>query len=135
MQIFYTDHFILPVPAGHRFPMQKYRLLREQVQHADWLQGHELVEPPAATVPQLLRAHSAVYVDQIMQGNLSAAEVRRIGFPWSPQMVERSRRAAGATLTAAHQALRDGVAISLAGGRIMPVPGMAKGIVSSMIVR
>ena len=116
MQIFYTDHFILPIPAGHRFPMQKYRLLRAQVQQADWFHGHSLVEPPAATIPQLVRAHSAAYVDQIMQGNLSAAEMRRIGFPWSPQMVERSRRAAGATLTAAQRALQDGVAISLAGG-------------------
>ena len=116
MQIFYTDHFVLPIPSTHRFPMQKYRLLREQVQHADWLHGHTLVEPPAAEVTQLLRAHSAVYVTQIMEGTLSAAEVRRIGFPWSPQMVERSRRAAGATMAAAHQALRDGVAISLAGG-------------------
>lgn len=116
MQIFYTDHFVLPIPSGHRFPMQKYRLLREHVQQADWLGGHTLVEPPAADVAQLLRAHSAAYVAQIMDGTLSAAEVRRIGFPWSPQMVERSRRAAGATLAAAHQALHDGVAISLAGG-------------------
>ncbi|NBU65221.1 MAG: histone deacetylase [Chloroflexia bacterium] len=116
MQIFYTDHFVLPIPNGHRFPMQKYRLLREHVQQADWLQGHTLVEPPAAEVTQLLRAHHHTYVTQIMQGALSAAEVRRIGFPWSPQMVERSRRAAGATLAAAHQSLCDGVAISLAGG-------------------
>ena len=127
MQIFYTDHFVLPIPAGHRFPMQKYRLLREQVQHADWLHGHTLVEPPAATIPQLLRAHSAAYVTQIMDGTLSAAEVRRIGFPWSPQMVERSCRAAGATLAAAHQALRDGVAISLAGGTHHACTGHGEG--------
>lgn len=127
MQIFYTDHFVLPIPAGHRFPMQKYRLLHEQVQHADWLHGHTVVEPPAATIPQLLRAHSAAYVAQIMDGTLSAAEVRRIGFPWSPPMVERSRRAAGATLTAAHQALRDGVAISLAGGTHHACTGHGEG--------
>lgn len=116
MQIFYTDHFILPIPSGHRFPMQKYRLLREYVQQADWMDGHTLVAPPAADNTQLLRAHSAAYVAQIVDGTLSATEVRRIGFPWSLQMVERSRRAAGATLTAAHRALHDGVAISLAGG-------------------
>lgn len=116
MQIFYTDQFTLPIPEGHRFPIQKYRMLRTHVQQSDWIGGHNLVEPPAATDSQLLRAHSAGYVAQILQGELTAAEIRRIGFPWSPQMVERSRRAAGATVTAAHFALRDGVAISLAGG-------------------
>lgn len=116
MQIFYTDHFILPIPTNHRFPMQKYRMLREHVQQADWVRGHTMLEPPAADYAQLLRAHSAVYIEQVMCGTLSAAEVRRIGFPWSLQMVERSRRATGATLAAAHQALHDGVAISLAGG-------------------
>jgi acetoin utilization deacetylase AcuC-like enzyme len=74
-------------------------------------------EPPAADAELSCCVHiSAVYVTQIMEGTLSATEVRRIGFPWSPQMVERSRRAAGATVAAAHQALHDGVAISLAGG-------------------
>lgn len=116
MQVFYTDRFTLPLPQGHRFPSQKYRLLRERVASASWMRGHQLVEPEAISRSALLRAHSDYYVDRVLCGKLSAAEVRRIGFPWSEAMVERSLRATGATYTAMHAALRDGRSVTLAGG-------------------
>ena len=115
MKIFYTDHFVLPLPPWHRFPMQKYALLRERVEQAQ-LAGEPLSVPPAATDAELLHAHSKVYLERVKSGSLSAQEQRRIGFPWSPQMVERSRRSSGATLAAARAALADGVAVNLAGG-------------------
>ena len=113
MDAFFTDHFVLPLPSGHRFPMEKYRMLREQVSQ---LPGLVLREAPAADDQTLLLAHSPEYVAKVIDGSLSPAEIREIGFPWSPQMVERSRRSVGATLAACASALRDGVGVNLAGG-------------------
>lgn len=116
MKVYYTDSFVLPLPAGHRFPMSKYARLRERVTSAGWGARVELRIPRAATDEQLLRAHDADYLRRVEQGELTAREQRRIGFPWSPGMVERSRRSAGATIEACRVALDEGVAVSLAGG-------------------
>ena len=113
MKAFYTDHFVLPLPAGHRFPMEKYSRLRDLVSAQENI---ELVEAPAANDTQILYAHDPSYLIKVIEGTLSSHEQREIGFPWSEQMVERSRRSAGATVAAAKTALRDGVAANLAGG-------------------
>ena len=113
MKAFYSDHFVLPLPAGHRFPMSKYRLLRDAVS----AEGHiELNEAPAATDTQILLAHAPRYLQAVIRGELSAKEQREIGFPWSPEMVERSRRSVGATLAACAAASVDGISVNLAGG-------------------
>jgi acetoin utilization deacetylase AcuC-like enzyme len=78
--------------------------------------GADCRVPDAATDGQLLLVHDAVYLDRVKQGTLSAAEMRAIGFPWTEQMVERSRRSSGATLAAARAALREGTAANFAGG-------------------
>jgi acetoin utilization deacetylase AcuC-like enzyme len=116
MKIFYTDQFVLPLPDGHRFPMSKYARLRERVASAGIVPPHELVEPDAATEDQLTTIHTADYVRRVFTGTLDTHEQRRIGFPWSTQMVERSRRSVGATIGAARAALDDGFAVNLAGG-------------------
>lgn len=116
MNIFYTDQYVLPLPAGHRFPMEKYAALREGVIAAGLNGTNPLQAPPAATLEQLLRAHDRNYVERVLNGGLSAAAVRRIGLPWSPQMVERSLRSSGATLQACRAALDHGVGVNLAGG-------------------
>ena len=113
MKVFYTDHFVLPLPDGHRFPMQKYSLLREAVQT---YAPHSLDEAPAVQDDELLLAHDAAYVARMSHGTLTANEIRQIGFPWSPQMAERARRSAGATIAAAKASLTDRCAINLAGG-------------------
>jgi acetoin utilization deacetylase AcuC-like enzyme len=113
MDAFYADHFVLPLPEGHRFPMSKYRLLRDGVAGAPGLQ---LCEDPAATDTQILLAHDPVYVQKVVTGTLEAKEQREIGFPWTPGMVERSRRSVGATIAACQSAIRDGIAVNLAGG-------------------
>ena len=95
--------------------MDKYRRLRERVVAAD-LAGEALCVPHAATDQELFRAHDVEYVRRVVQGELTPAEVRRIGFPWSLEMVERSRRSSGATIEAARSALDSGVGINLAGG-------------------
>jgi acetoin utilization deacetylase AcuC-like enzyme len=117
MKAFYCHHFELPLPDGHSFPMAKYRLLYERVKaNADAL-GIELVEPPAASDDDLLRVHCPDYVRRLSDGTVTANEMRRIGFPWSPMMVERSRRSSGATMLALRSAIEgDAVAVNLAGG-------------------
>ncbi len=116
MKLFYSDVFELPLPGGHRFPMSKYTLLRERIANELVDHGAELLLPPAATDQQILLAHTQVYLDRVKFGGLSHLEQRRIGFPWSLKMVERSRRSTGATIAAAKAALADGVAFNLAGG-------------------
>ena len=116
MRLYYTDHFELPLPAGHRFPMDKYRELRRRIATAECHAGDTLLVPPAATDDQLHLAHCPEYVSRVQSGELTAAEIRRIGFPWSPKMPERSRRSTGATIAAAKSALAEGFAANLAGG-------------------
>lgn len=114
MDAFYSDRFVLPLPAGHRFPMEKYRLLRERI--GQTLPEIRLLEPEPLTDEALAIAHSPDYIRRLVGGDLSRKEMMAIGFPWSPEMVERSRRSAGATVMACRAAFRDGVGINLAGG-------------------
>ncbi len=116
VRVFYTDTFRLPLPAGHRFPMSKYTRLRERLGRAGWIPAERLRVPHAATDREILLSHDAGYLERVVRGTLDRQEVRRIGFPWTPGMVERSRRSSGATIEAAAAALEDGVAVSLAGG-------------------
>ena len=116
MRIFYTDHFVLPLPEGHRFPMRKYALLRQRVAESGIVTPDQLFVPHAATDTELLRAHDPEYLRRCQAGTLTRQEIRRIGFPWSPEMVARSRRSSGATIEACRAALEDGVSANLAGG-------------------
>ncbi len=118
MKIFRTDEFSLPLPEGHRFPVTKYALLRQRVEAAGIAKPADLLAAPAAGDEEITRAHTAEYVRRVQNGELTGKELRRIGFPWSPQLVERSRRSSGATIAAARAALRDGakLGVNLAGG-------------------
>lgn len=123
---FYCDHHKLPLPPGHRFPVAKYRAVRQCV--ARQLAGRvRLLEASAASDEQLLRVHDAEYLARLRRGELSALEQRRIGFPWSPEMVERSRRSTGATLDAARLALAAGVGVHLSGGTHHAFPDHGQG--------
>ena len=116
MYAFYADHFVLPLPETHRFPMSKYSLLRARLLEQGILEPQVLHEAPAANDEQLLRVHTVDYLERVKQGGLTKQETRRIGFPWSLEMVERSRRSTGATIAAAHAALTTRIGINLAGG-------------------
>lgn len=116
MKLFYCDEFVLPLPPGHRFPMDKYRLLRERLQASGVFQEDDFLTPPAATFAELTRAHAPDYVLRVERGELTKQEIRVIGFPWSLEMVERSKRSSGATLAACRTALKDGASANLAGG-------------------
>src|ERR687897_635967 len=116
MKVFYSDHFVLPLPEDHRFPMVKYSMLRERVARDGICGPGELSTPRAVTDQEILRAHDPDYLRRVVSGTLTQKEMRRIGFPWSKKMVERSRRASGGTLSACLAALEDGFAANLAGG-------------------
>jgi len=116
LRAFYSDHFVLSLPEGHKFPMAKYSRLRERILADGIVPPQDLHEAPLATIADLRLVHTTEYVDAVMTGTVAHEIQRRIGFPWSPQMVERSRRSVGATIAASRAALDDGVAANLAGG-------------------
>ena len=96
--------------------MSKYRQVRQHVAQSPQHHDDVLLVPPPATDDQLAVVHDTAYIRRVCDGTLSEAEIRRIGFPWSSAMVERSRRSTGATISAALAALQDGIAANLAGG-------------------
>src|SRR5687767_2201541 len=100
--------YTFPLPAGHRFPIEKYALLRDAVIAEGLLLASHVHEPARATSEELARVHTPDYIDRLTSGALSDAELRLLGFPWSPALVERSYRAVGGTLSAARSALRAG---------------------------
>jgi acetoin utilization deacetylase AcuC-like enzyme len=121
LHAFYADNFVLPLPPGHRFPMAKYKLLRDRV--ANELPEVQLCQAPAASDGELALVHAPTYIEAITHGTLAAPAQREIGFPWSPGMSERARRSVGATLAAARGALGlaagtrpGGIAANMAGG-------------------
>ena len=116
MRAFYSDHFVLPLPEGHKFPMAKYSRLRERILAEGIVSPEDLHEAPAASWDHLRLVHDAAYVEAVANGTVAPDIQRRIGFPWSAAMVERSRRSVGATIAAARAALDDGVSANLAGG-------------------
>jgi acetoin utilization deacetylase AcuC-like enzyme len=112
-RLFYTDHLLLPLPAQHRFPTQKYRLLREQLER----DGYFTFEPaPLADVKTIELVHEKEYVNAFLSGTLGEGAIRKMGFPWSEGLVKRTLRSVGSTLAATREALSTGWGGSLAGG-------------------
>jgi acetoin utilization deacetylase AcuC-like enzyme len=111
--LFYTDHYTLPLPDGHRFPMAKYRMVRERLAATG---RFDLTPAPLADVADIKRVHDSAYVDAVLSGTLSSPAQRRIGFPWSEGFVQRTLGSAGSTLAATEVALRSGWSGTLSGG-------------------
>jgi acetoin utilization deacetylase AcuC-like enzyme len=113
VQAFAHDVYTYPLPPGHRFPIGKYRLVRKG---AERLPGLDVRPAPAATWRDLRGAHTADYLGRVRSGSLDRRAQLALGLPWSDRLVERARRATGATIEAAASALTDGVAANLGGG-------------------
>ncbi|HKW49095.1 MAG TPA: histone deacetylase [Gemmatimonadaceae bacterium] len=116
MRVWTSARYTFPLPEGHRFPIAKYERLRERVLLSRIVSPDALSEPARATREALLLVHTPDYVDRFLAGSLSPNELRRLGLPWSPALVERSLRAVGGTCEAAAAAIDDGIAMNLAGG-------------------
>ncbi len=126
-RIYYPDLPDLPLPAGHRFPAAKYRLVLEKVRREAIVPADLLHTSPQATVGHLLAVHAPEYVEAVLGGTLTAAEQRRIGLPLSDVLSRRSRATVGGTLAAARHALSAGSAAQLAGGTHHAHPGEGAG--------
>ena len=113
MRLYAHDLVTYPLPDGHRFPLDKYRLVREEAERLDSV---HVVNAEAATWEQLRRTHSDDWLARVREGRIERREELALGLPWSPELVERSRRSTGATVMAARAALDDGVAANLGGG-------------------
>lgn len=110
------DDYVCPLPAGHRFPMPKFNLLRDVLVADGVVTPGQLHRPSAITPEQLHVVHDPGYVAAFCAGGLDDAAIRRIGLPWSPALVHRSLTAVGGTLLTARLALEHGLACNLAGG-------------------
>ncbi|MFA0552111.1 histone deacetylase [Vibrio lentus] len=119
--IYHPIYSQLPLPEGHRYPIHKYQLLHSAVKHhmdsdPKWGNAFEMFQPMPVSVEQVKQVHDGEYVDLLVSGNLPAAKMRRIGFPWSEQLIERTLYSSGGTCLAAEMAIESGLAIHLSGG-------------------
>ena len=113
LRLFYCDHHAIPLPVGHKFPMRKYAMLRELLSAAGWFR---LEAAPFAARETIELAHDPAYVRGFLEGALEPRVMRRIGFPWSEELVRRTLASLGGTLAAACDALDTGFGGNLAGG-------------------
>lgn len=116
MKAFYNDTLFFPLPPDHRFPIEKYRLLRERVLAEGIVSPETVLFAPPASDAQILLVHDSDYLERIKTGSLTQTEVRRIGFLWSPGLVARARHSVGGTIAACRAALQDAISVNLAGG-------------------
>jgi len=123
----YHPGYFVPLPPSHPFPMAKYPLLFQRLRASGWLHDAQVLEPGEAALDDLRLVHTEGYLQQLADGTLDAAAVRKIGVPWSQALWRRSRLAAQGTLLAARAALEDGLAANLAGGTHHAFPGHGEG--------
>ncbi|MGO1119985.1 histone deacetylase family protein [Rhodovibrionaceae bacterium A322] len=116
MKIFFSDHHSFPLPDGHRFPLEKYALLRRMLLEEGVLSRDQLHPAPLCTKADLLLAHDSDYVTAFLDGSLDPKALRRIGLPWSSAYVTRVLASVGGTLAATQEALETGFSGQLAGG-------------------
>ena len=103
----------MPLPKGHKFPAAKYRLLRDLLSR----QGGFVFQPaPLAAPLAIAAAHDPAYVQAFLDGSIDPATMRRIGFPWSAELVLRTQSSVGGTLAATRQAIATGFGGTMAGG-------------------
>ncbi|MFM1804668.1 MAG: hypothetical protein RL136_1547 [Planctomycetota bacterium] len=129
MRVSYHPDYVVPLPEGHAFPMRKYALLHDRLVEERLLSPTEVSRPEEADWEVLRLVHEAGYLDRLRHGALSASEERRIGMPWSPALVRRSRLAVQGTIDAAIAAIEtpERIAANLAGGTHHALADMGEG--------
>ncbi|MFN3597414.1 MAG: histone deacetylase [Rubricoccaceae bacterium] len=127
MRVSYHEGYVVPLPERHPFPMRKFAALHARLLAEGVVQPADVMTPREADWADLLLVHTRDYLDRLAAGTLTPAEVRRMGLPWSPALVRRSRLAVQGTLNAASAALHDGVAGNLAGGTHHAMPTHGEG--------
>lgn len=127
LPIVYHPDYVAPLPAGHRFPMSKFRLLYERLL-ADGVATHSQFHLPERS-PQVWieQVHTPDYVQAYCDGSLDVKAQRRIGLPWSDALVNRTCVAVGGTVLTAQLALKQGLACNTAGGTHHAFPAYGSG--------
>ncbi|WP_109513963.1 histone deacetylase [Pseudomonas ovata] len=116
LPLIYHDDYSPPFPDDHRFPMDKFRLLRDHLVDSGITDDAQLLRPPLCPPDILALAHDRAYIERFMSGTLSREDQRRLGLPWSEALARRTVRAVGGSLLTAEHALQHGLACHLAGG-------------------
>lgn len=116
LPIAYDSCYALPLPEGHRFPMEKYDLLPTQLRLEGTAQADDFFQPQKAPIEVVQRVHHPTYVQKLLQLDLDRSEIRKIGFPLSKALVEREFIIAGGTIQGSKLALSTGIAMNIAGG-------------------
>ena len=116
LKIFHSDRFVPQLPEGHRFPIIKYQLIREQLLYEGTVEERDLEESTPCEEKNILAIHDADYWESMKTLSLTPRQIRRIGFPQSEQLVERSRRSCQGTFEAALNACQHGIGLNIAGG-------------------
>lgn len=114
--VYHPIYSSLALPDGHRFPIKKYQWIRQQLLEQHILTEDQLHQPDPISRDSLIRLHCPDYVDAVINGQLDRKAIRRIGFPWSSQLVQRSLTSVGGTLLTCELALQQGQALHLSGG-------------------
>src|SRR5216683_7889228 len=112
-RLYYCDNHEIPLPPGHKFPMRKYKMIREALAADGYF---EFEQAPFADFESIAVVHDQAYISAFLSGEIAPVVIRRIGFPWSVGLVKRTLASVGGTICAAEQALRKGFGGTLAGG-------------------
>src|SRR5690606_21689660 len=116
LKIAFHPMYALPLPKGHRFPMEKYELVPQQLLHEGTCTNDNFFEPEFPDEADILAVHDKEYVESLKNQTLSYREARSIGLPLSEKLVEREFIIASGTIKAAEFALQNGIALNIAGG-------------------
>lgn len=126
-RLYYSPYYYADIGEGHVFPIRKFELVRDLLLNEGTLRKDEIVEPEPASVEDLLLVHTEDYITRLVDGTLTAKEIRKLGLPWSQSLVRRSFHAISGTINAAFHALESGIASNLAGGTHHAYPDRGEG--------
>ena len=125
--LFYSPYYYADIGEGHVFPIRKFELVRDVLLNEGTLTQDELIEPQPAKIEDLLLVHTEDYINRLVNGELTAKEVRKLGLPWSQSLVRRTFHAISGTINASFHALEDGISSNLAGGTHHAYPDRGEG--------
>jgi len=116
LKIAWNSLYAHPLPQGHRFPMEKYNLIPEQLLYEGTISEDNIHQPKFLDEEIILLAHDKSYWHHLQEGKLTTKEIRKTGFPWSRQLVKREISIAQGTIDLSLHALQYGIGLNVAGG-------------------
>jgi len=116
LKIAYHHIYKHPLPDGHRFPMEKYELIPQQLLHEGSCTPENFFEPGIPDEKDILAVHTKAYINDLNTLTLTKSAARKLGFPLSESLVKREGIITQGTITASKYALEHGIAMNIAGG-------------------